>query len=64
MYPYSTAYSHFCKLAKPNFLRINFLVDPQRLLDENGRRLSKNKMREKVNDIIKETVDDELHRSA
>jgi hypothetical protein len=64
MYPYSTAYSHFCKLAKPNFLRINFLVDPQRLLDENGRRLSKNKMKEKVNDIVKETVDDELRRSA
>jgi hypothetical protein len=64
MYPYSTTYGHFCKLVKPNFLRLNVLVDPQRLLDENGRRLLKNKMREKVYDIMKEIVNDELRRSA
>jgi hypothetical protein len=60
IYPYSTTYGHFCKLIKPNFLRLNILVDPQKLLDENGRKLPKNKHKKKVDDIMKEIVEDEL----
>ncbi|CAF4922820.1 unnamed protein product [Rotaria sp. Silwood1] len=60
MYPFSTAYCYFCKSAVPNFLRINVLVDPQRLIDENGTKLPKNKHRQKVNNIVKQIVDDEL----
>ncbi|CAF4720898.1 unnamed protein product, partial [Rotaria sp. Silwood2] len=60
MYLFSTAYCYFCKSAVPNFLRINVLVDPQRLIDENGTKLPKNKHRQKVNNIVKQIVDDEL----
>ena len=60
MYPFSTGYCHFCKSAEPNFLRINVLINPVRLLDEKGKKLPKNKNRQQVNDIIKELIDEEL----
>lgn len=60
MYPFSTAYCYFCKSAIPNFLRINLLVNPNRLLDDNNVQLPKNKHRQKVYNIVKEIVDNEL----
>ncbi|CAF0878760.1 unnamed protein product [Rotaria sordida] len=60
MYPFSTAYCHFGKSVVPNFLRINVLVNPQQLMCENGTKLPKNKHRQKINNIIKQIIDDEL----
>jgi hypothetical protein len=60
MYPFSTSYCYFCKSATPNFIRINILIDPQRLLNEDGTRLPKNKNRQKINDIVQQIVNDEL----
>ena len=60
MYPFSTGYCHFCKSVEPNFIRINILVNPQRLLDEHGTKLERNQNRQKIQDIVKQIVDEEL----
>ena len=60
MYPFTTGYGHFCKSVEPNLLRFNLLVNPQRLLDKHGKILAKNQHRQKVYEIIKQTVDEHL----
>ena len=60
MYPFSTAYCYFCKSVKPDFLRIKVLVNPNRLLDEQGVPLPKKQCRKKINDIAQKLVDEEL----
>ncbi|CAF2258188.1 unnamed protein product [Rotaria magnacalcarata] len=65
MYPFSTAYCYFCKSVVPNFIRINLLIHPKVLLhNDDNTKLPKNKNKQKVYDIVKQIIDDELLNNA
>ena len=63
MHPFSTTYGYFGQTRTPNFLRFDILVDPHRLVDEQGVKVSREKQEERVKAIIEGIATEELSAS-